>query len=99
MKSCGELMTQKILIEKVIRTSTPHFNHAIVSILELDTLVTMKMEYLIGSLQLVQALQYQTFMKTIKSKRSSRNMQDQANKRKILMVNLNPSRKEDGDQT
>lgn len=51
MKSYGEVMTKKTIIEKVIRTFNIHFDHVIFDIQESSTLTTMKMEDLAGSLE------------------------------------------------
>lgn len=42
MKSCGETMTEKMIIEKVMRTLTPHFDHVIVAIQEFGNVPIMK---------------------------------------------------------
>lgn len=41
-------MVKKMVIEKVMKRLTPHFDHVIVVIQESDTLATMKMEDFIG---------------------------------------------------
>lgn len=44
-------MTGKMVIEKMIRKSIPHFNHVIIDMQEHGTLATMKMEDLIWSIE------------------------------------------------
>ena len=51
MKNCGETITDKMVIEKVMRTLAPHFDHVIVSIKESGNVPTMKIEDLVGSLE------------------------------------------------
>lgn len=75
MKGCGEVLIDKMIVEKVICMSTSHFDHIIIAIQESNKLETMKLEDLIGSLEahdlriverkwiqdLIQALQAQTW--------------------------------------
>lgn len=77
MKSFDEVMNEETMIEKVMRTLTPHFYHVIVAIQEFFILLTMEMNNIIGSLEArelrtlerkgvqesTQALQTQTFNK------------------------------------
>lgn len=77
MKDCGETLTDKMIIENVMCALTSYFNHIIVAIQEFDNLETMKLEYLVGSLEargvriverkrvqdLIQALQAQAWNK------------------------------------
>lgn len=51
MKGCGETMTDRTIIEKVIRTLTSLFDHVIVATQEASDLFTMKLEDLVGSLE------------------------------------------------
>lgn len=51
MKDLGETITGKIIVEKVIRTLISHFDHIIVVIHESGHLETLKLEDLIGSLE------------------------------------------------
>jgi len=50
MKNCGETITEKMVIEKVMRTLAPHFDHVIVAIHEFGNVSTMKIEDLLRSL-------------------------------------------------
>jgi hypothetical protein len=77
MKACGEEMTERMIVEEVMRTLTPNFDHVIVAIQEAGNVATMQMGDLVGSLEAhelmineskgvqesVQALQAQTFKK------------------------------------
>ena len=51
MKGCGEIITDKMIVEKVMRTLTSHFDHVIVAIQESNNLETTKVEDLVGSLE------------------------------------------------
>ncbi|XP_058775966.1 uncharacterized protein LOC131650264 [Vicia villosa] len=51
MKACGETLTDKMIVEKVLRTLTSHFDHVMVSISESNNLETLKLEDLVGSLE------------------------------------------------
>ena len=51
MKGCGETITDKMIVEKVMRTLTSHFDHVIVAIQESNNLETLKVEDLVGSLE------------------------------------------------
>jgi len=42
MKNCGETIIEKMVIEKVMRTLTPHFDHVIVAIQESRNVPTTK---------------------------------------------------------
>lgn len=77
MKGCGETMSDKMIVEKVMRTLTSHFNHVIMAIQEVRNLNRLKLEVLVCSLQArelriierrdvqesIQALQVQTWKK------------------------------------
>lgn len=51
MKSYGKTMRENKIIEKVMITLTPHFNHVIIVIQESSDLSTMKLEDLVGSFE------------------------------------------------
>jgi hypothetical protein len=51
MKTCGETMTDRSKIEKVLRTLTEKFDHIVVAIEESNDLTTMKIEELQASLE------------------------------------------------
>ena len=51
MKSCGETMTDRSKIEKILRTLTEKFDHIVVAIEESKDLATMKIEELQASLE------------------------------------------------
>ncbi|KAK2373515.1 hypothetical protein QL285_074546 [Trifolium repens] len=51
MKSCGEAMTDRSKIEKILRTLTEKFDHIVVAIEESKDLATMKIEELQASLE------------------------------------------------
>ncbi|XP_050896203.1 uncharacterized protein LOC127102930 [Lathyrus oleraceus] len=51
MKNCGETITDKMIVEKVICTLTSHFDHVIVVIQESSNLETLMLEDLTGSLE------------------------------------------------
>lgn len=51
MKDCGENLTDKMIVEKVMRTLTSHFDHVIVVVQESNNLETLKLEHLVGSLK------------------------------------------------
>ncbi|XP_019430343.1 PREDICTED: uncharacterized protein LOC109337758, partial [Lupinus angustifolius] len=76
MKACGESMADQTVIEKILRTLTPNFDHIVVAIEESKKLEDLKLEDLQGSLEaheqrlierstdkVNQALQAQTFKK------------------------------------
>ncbi|CAJ2633217.1 F-box protein [Trifolium pratense] len=77
MRNCGETITERMVIEKVMRTLIPNYDHVIVAIQESGNVPTMQMEDLVGSLEAhelvinerknaqetVQAMQAQTFKK------------------------------------
>ena len=49
MMGCGETLTNKMIVEKVMCTLTSHFDHVIVATQESKNLETMKLEDLVGS--------------------------------------------------
>lgn len=51
MKACGEKMTDQAIVEKVLRTLTPKFDHVVVAIEESKKLENLKIEELQGSLE------------------------------------------------
>ncbi|XP_050876469.1 uncharacterized protein LOC127080179 [Lathyrus oleraceus] len=51
MKDCGETLTDKKIVEKVMCTLTFHFDHVIVAIQESNNLETMKLKDLVGSVE------------------------------------------------
>ena len=51
MKGCSEVLTDKMIVEKVMNSLTSHFDHVIVAIQESNNLETLKMEDLVGSLE------------------------------------------------
>ena len=51
MKCCGETITDKMIVEKVMRTLISHFDHVIIEIQESNKLETLKVEELVGSLE------------------------------------------------
>ncbi|KAK2375345.1 hypothetical protein QL285_076240 [Trifolium repens] len=51
MKSCGETMTDRSKIEKILRTLTEKFDHIVIAIEESKDLATMKIEELQASLE------------------------------------------------
>ena len=51
MKGCGETITDKMIVEKVMRTLTSDFDHVIEAIQESNKLETTKVEDLVGSLE------------------------------------------------
>jgi len=51
MKNYGETITNKMVIEKVMRTLAPQYDHVIVAIQESGNVSTMKIEDLVGSLE------------------------------------------------
>lgn len=77
MKGCGETLTDKMIVEKVMCMLTSHFDQVIISIHESNILETMKLEGLVGLLEAhemriierkgvqdsIQALQVQTWKK------------------------------------
>jgi len=95
MKNCGETITDKMVIEKVMRTLAPQFDHVIVAIQESGNVPTMKIEDPVGSLEAhelkiierrgvqesIQTLQAQTWKKNGGSKKSKGNF-DSSKKKK-----------------
>ena len=79
MKGCGEIITDKMIVEKVMIMLTSHFDHVIVAIQKSNNLETTKVEDLVGSLEAhemriierkgvqdsIQALQAQTWKKDV----------------------------------
>ncbi|CAL0321435.1 unnamed protein product [Lupinus luteus] len=77
MKACGEVIHDQTIIEKILRTLTPNFDHIVVAIEESKNLEEFKLEELQGSLEaheqriierstgkyVNQALQVQTYKK------------------------------------
>ncbi|XP_045791392.1 uncharacterized protein LOC123886097 [Trifolium pratense] len=77
MRSCGEEITERMMVEKVMRTLIPSFDHVVVAIQTAGQVPTMKIENLVGTLEAhqlvinerkqvqetVQALQVQSFKK------------------------------------
>ncbi|XP_019451809.1 PREDICTED: uncharacterized protein LOC109353904 [Lupinus angustifolius] len=51
MKACGEVIKDQTIIEKVLRTLTPNFDHIVVAIEESKNLAELKIEELQGSLE------------------------------------------------
>ncbi|XP_073224932.1 uncharacterized protein [Cicer arietinum] len=51
MKSCGEVISDLTIVEKILRTLTPRFNHIVVAIEESRKIDTVKIEELQGSLE------------------------------------------------
>ncbi|XP_058732636.1 uncharacterized protein LOC131604194 [Vicia villosa] len=51
MKGCGEVITDKMIVQKVMHTLTFHFDHVIVAIQESNNLETIKLKDLVGSLE------------------------------------------------
>ncbi|XP_050895483.1 uncharacterized protein LOC127102114 [Lathyrus oleraceus] len=51
MKGCGETITDKMIVEKVMCMLTSHFDHVIIVIQESKNLETLKLEELTGSLE------------------------------------------------
>ena len=51
MKDCGETIIDKMIVEKVMRTLTSHFDHVIVAIQESNKLETTNVEDLVGLLE------------------------------------------------
>lgn len=41
MKGCGENLTDKMIVEKAVHTSTSHFDHVIIAIQEYKNLETL----------------------------------------------------------
>jgi len=84
-----------MVIEKVMRTLTPHFDHVIVVIQESGNVPTMKIEDLVGSLEArdlkiierrgvqesIQALQAQTWKKNVGSEKSTCKFDSSKNKK------------------
>ncbi|CAJ2637099.1 unnamed protein product [Trifolium pratense] len=77
MRSCGEEITERMMVEKVMRTLIPSFDHVVVAIQTAGQVPTMQIENLVGTLEAhelvinerkqvqetVQALQVQSFKK------------------------------------
>lgn len=51
MKGCGETMLDKMIVEKLMRTLTSHFDHVIMVIQEVRNLNILKLEVLVCSLE------------------------------------------------
>ena len=51
MKGCGETLTDKMIVEKVMRMLTSQFYHVIITIQEYNNLKTLKLEDLVGLLE------------------------------------------------
>lgn len=51
MKDCGEVLIDKMIVEKAMCILTSHFNHVIVAIQESNNLETLKLEDLVRSLE------------------------------------------------
>ncbi|XP_019447323.1 PREDICTED: uncharacterized protein LOC109350551 [Lupinus angustifolius] len=51
MKACGEKLTDQSVVEKILRTLTPNFDHIVVAIEESKNLEILKIEDLQGSLE------------------------------------------------
>ncbi|XP_019423097.1 PREDICTED: uncharacterized protein LOC109332575 [Lupinus angustifolius] len=51
MKACGEVINDQTIIEKILRTLTPNFDHIVVAIEESKRLEELKLEELQGSLE------------------------------------------------
>ncbi|XP_058756512.1 uncharacterized protein LOC131629754 [Vicia villosa] len=51
MKGCGETLTDKMIVEKVMRTLNSHFDHVIVAIQESNKVEDLKLEDLVGLLE------------------------------------------------
>ncbi|XP_019455196.1 PREDICTED: uncharacterized protein LOC109356328 [Lupinus angustifolius] len=51
MKACGEKITDQPVVEKILRTLTPNFDHIVVAIEESKNLKVLKIEDLQGSLE------------------------------------------------
>ena len=49
MKSCGETLFELVIIEKVLRSLTPHFDYIVVAIEHSKDTSTMRIEDIIGS--------------------------------------------------
>lgn len=102
MKGCGEILIDKMIVEKVMCTLTSHFDHVIVSIQEFINLETLKLEDLVGSLYAhemriferksvqdsIQALQAQTWKKHDGSKK----FKGKRDKTRIKKSWLNPQK-------
>ncbi|XP_058742623.1 uncharacterized protein LOC131615147 [Vicia villosa] len=70
LEGCGETLTDKIIVEKVMCMLTSHFNHVIIAIQESNNLETQKLDDLVGLLEAheirvveIQALQTQSWKK------------------------------------
>lgn len=51
MKGYGEIMNGKMIVEKLMRTLTSHFDHVIMVIQEVGNMATLKLEDLVGYLE------------------------------------------------
>ncbi|XP_058783257.1 uncharacterized protein LOC131657928 [Vicia villosa] len=51
MKGCGETLTDKMIVENVMRTLNSHFDHVIVAIQESNKVEDLKLEDLVGLLE------------------------------------------------
>ncbi|KAE9598796.1 hypothetical protein Lalb_Chr15g0084801 [Lupinus albus] len=51
MKACGEMMSDQTMVEKILRTLSPKFDHIVVAIEESKKLSELKIEELQGSLE------------------------------------------------
>lgn len=51
MKGCGEIISDKMIVDKVMRILASHFDHIVVAIQESKNIETLKMEDLFGSLK------------------------------------------------
>lgn len=51
MKACGEIVSDQSIVEKILRTLTPNFDHIVVAIEESRKLDELKVEDLQGSLE------------------------------------------------
>lgn len=51
MKGYGETMNGKMIVEKLMRTLTSHFDHVIMVIQEVGNMATLKLEDLVGYLE------------------------------------------------
>ncbi|XP_058726874.1 uncharacterized protein LOC131598275 [Vicia villosa] len=109
MKGCGETLTDKMIVEKVMRTLTPHFDHVIVAIQESNKVEDLKLEDLVGSLEAheirivekkgahnsIQALQAQSWKKN----GGSNKFKDKFDKNQGKKPWSNPHKQQDEDRT
>lgn len=51
MKGCGKVLTDNMIVKKITRTLTSHFDHVIVAIQESTNIETLKFEDLVGLLE------------------------------------------------